>query len=100
MVNSPIILSQPATRKAKINAGLPPRKTNTGFCGDPGVESAKSIFFGVDEGGVPTRSKANQTVNHRNWDRSANGRVSPHAIPAQIQPYRISPVGARPVSRK
>ena len=51
VVHSAIFLRQPAIRKRKINAGLPPHKTNTGFCGDPGVELCKSIFFGVDGGG-------------------------------------------------
>jgi hypothetical protein len=31
--------------------GLPPHKTNTGFCGNAGVECAKSNGFGVDGGG-------------------------------------------------
>jgi hypothetical protein len=35
-------------QNAEVNPGLPPHHAKTPRAGDPGVESAKSLFFGVE----------------------------------------------------
>ena len=68
----------------KSTPGLPPHKTNTGFCGDPGVESAKSIFFGVDGGGGEVGTKVYQVAKSPTSTSSLDiGKPTPNAFTAK-----------------